>query len=90
MIIRLDSYHNLGPTHRDRSIIPWAYLRIKEALVGVAEALAALALVGRDKLAGPPPLLVVHGAAGVTELPAGVVATPALVVTSDLQAGQAS
>ena len=50
----------------------------------MAEALAALALVGRDELAGPPPLLVVHGAAFVAQRAAGVVAALALVVLKDV------
>ena len=56
-----------------------ACLRVEEALVGVAEALAALALVAGDELAWAPALLVEDGAALVAEGTAGVVLALALV-----------
>ena len=61
-----------------------ACLRVEEALVGVAEALAALALVAGDELAGAPALLVEDGAALVAEGTAGVVLALALVLLRKL------
>ena len=58
------------------------HLRVKVALVGVAEALAHLAVVARYELAGTPSLLVEHGAAGVAEGATGVVTTLALIITA--------
>ena len=49
------------------------HLRVEEALVRVPETLAKLALVTRQELSGPPPLLVVHWAAAVAQWAARVV-----------------
>ena len=56
------------------------HLRVKVALIGVAEALTHLAVVPGDELAGPPSLLVEHRAAGVAESPASVVTTLTFIV----------